>query len=108
MNNRLLLGAAVGMSNAVGLKKNRLLSFCHGNLSVHQSLDAMQESGNLCLLRILPVRKKNQTIDWNCCTWLKTRTSKYLAIAKYDKFGALSQLCCLGYFVVFVTVFDSC
>lgn len=75
MNNRLLLGAAVEMSNAVGLKKNRLLSFCHGNLLVHQSLDTVQESVNLCLLLIVPVReKKKSTIDWNCCTWPQVST----------------------------------
>lgn len=99
MNNRLLLGAAVVMSNATGLKKNRLLSFCHGNLLVHQRPDTMQESSNLCLLCIVPVRGKKLTIDWNCCTWLKTPTSKYLVIAKCDKFGTLSQLCCLLLFL---------
>lgn len=104
MHNRLLLGAAVEMSNAVGLKKNRLLGFCHWNLSVHQSRETMQESSNLCLLRIVPVRKK---IIFRL-EQLYLATNKYFVIAKCDKFGALSQLCCLGYFVVFVTVFDSC
>lgn len=67
MNNRLLLGAAVVMSNAVGLKKKTLLSFGHGNLSVHHSLGTIQENNNLCLELIVPVRKKS-TIGWNCCT----------------------------------------
>lgn len=59
MNNRLLLGAAAEMSNAAGLKKKRRLSFCHGSLSVHQSLVTMQENSTLCILPVVPVRKKN-------------------------------------------------
>lgn len=107
MNNRLLLGVAVEMSNAV-LKKNRLLSFCHGNLSVSSKPRHNAGKRQFMFIAYCASEKKKSTIDWNCCTWLKPPTSKYLVIAKYDKFGALSQLCCLGYFVVFVTVFDSC
>lgn len=87
MNNRLLLGAAVVMSNAVGLKKKPLLCFSHGNLSVHHSQRTMHESNNLCLELIVPVRKKSAA-GWSL-------------LYKLD-------LMYLIFFVVFVTVFDSC